>query len=138
MATHHDQATSKPPTISDGGSASRRVSNARIEQVIAQVDQEIDDQHDGGEQQHDVHDDDQVAVADRLEEQSTQAWQDEDVFDDDGADQQRGELDAEDGDHRDGGVPEAVATQGSQRVSPLARAVRMKSSRCTSTIAERT
>ena len=62
--------------------------NARVEQAIAEVDQEVDDEHDGRQQHDQVLDDDQVAIADRLEQQPAEAGQHEDVFDDDGADQQ--------------------------------------------------
>src|SRR5260370_23906578 len=91
---------------------SRRAADARVDQPIAEIDQKIDHQDDGREQHDQVLNHDQVAVADRLEEQPTQAGQNEDVFDDDGAHQEPGELNAQDGYYRDGRVAETMFVEG--------------------------
>ncbi len=64
------------------------------------------------EQHDDVADDDQVALADRLEDEPAEAGEIEDVLDDDGAGEQEGELQAHDGDDRDQRVAQHVAAQG--------------------------
>ena len=78
---------------------------------IGDVDQDVDGDHRSDQQHHHAFDDDQVALGDRLEHQPPEAGQVEDVLDDDRAGQQEGELQAEDGQHRDHRVAQRVAPQ---------------------------
>ena len=66
----------------------------------------------GDDQQHDhaLHHD-EVALADRLEDQAAEAGQEEDVLDDDRAGEQEGELQPDDGQDRDQRVAERVPAQ---------------------------
>src|SRR5260221_10711965 len=98
--------------MADGGS--RRAADTRIDQPVAEIDQKIDDQDDGRQQHDHVLNHDQGAVADRLEEQPTQAGQNEDVFDDDGAHQESGEFNAQDRYYRNIRVPKPMSVEGLQ------------------------
>src|SRR5215213_8944133 len=86
-----------------------RVADARVEPGIEQVDDEVGEHEDGDHQhgqrlRHDV-----VLVLHRLHEQPADAVQVEDLLGDDQAADQEGELDADQGDHRQQRVLERMA-----------------------------
>ena len=91
----------------------------RIDGSIGDIDQE-GDEDDGEDQKHDHRfDDDQVALGNALENQPSEAGQEEDVLDDDGARQQKGELQAENGQDGDEGVAYRVPPQRLRAGQPL-------------------
>ena len=96
-----------------------------VDEVVGDVDEEADHDHDGGDQEHRALDLVEVAVADVVEEHPADAGQVEQLLDDHDAGDQAGELDAEHRDDRDRRVAQPVDEQGLERVRPLARAVRM-------------
>src|SRR4030095_16585804 len=76
-----------------------RVLDARVEDHVGHVDQEIDRDHHEGDQHHQVLHDRVVAPADRLDEEAGDARDVEHRLGDDQATHQEGRLDADDGDH---------------------------------------
>ena len=103
-----------PPTMAVGPSAPshrRAAPQAGIDGEVEQVDEQVHHEGHEHEQHHDVeHEDDLVAV-DAVEELLAETGQREHVLDDDGADEQGGELQPEHGDDGDGGVAQPVAAQ---------------------------
>jgi hypothetical protein len=61
----------------------------------------------------------EVALGDRVQEQAAQAGHDEHPLDDDRADEQRRQLQGENGNHGDGGVAEPVPAHGRHGREPL-------------------
>src|SRR6185295_17196236 len=80
----------------------------RIDEPIEDVDEEIAEDEAHGDQQHDTLHERVVAGEDRVHHQAADAGQREDVLGDDGAADQRAELEPEHGDHRDQGVAQDV------------------------------
>src|SRR6185437_7391607 len=83
----------------------------RVDEDVAQIDEEIDEDDGEDEQHHHRLDDDQVALGDALEDQAAEAGEEEDVLDDDAAGEQERELQADDGQHRDQRVAHGVAPE---------------------------
>ena len=99
--------------------AHQRAPQPRVDRGIGEVDEEGDEDHREDQQHHHALDHDQVALADRLEHQPAEAGQEEDVLDDDRAGEQEGELQPDDGQHRDQRVAERVPAQRLAAGQPL-------------------
>ena len=112
----------------------------RIEHGVQDVDDEVDDQHGQSPARITMAcTEQQVAVGDPVEQEAAEPRDHEHALDDDGADQQRRELQAEHGDDGDGGVAQPVAHERAARASGPWRARCAGSPlRSTSSTAERT
>src|SRR5579859_6652842 len=81
---------------------------ARIDQRVSQVHQEVDDDEQQHQQQQTTLNDGVVPVGDAVEHQAPDARPGKDRLDDHGATEQAGELHAEDGDHRQHGITQGM------------------------------
>src|SRR5262249_40328759 len=93
---------------------------SRIEERVERVDGEVHDDHDRDDEEVDALDHGIVALVDGVEEESPHAGQAEDRLEDHGTPENLRDLDAEDGDHGDQGVLQAVL----EHDAPLADSLR--------------
>src|SRR5262245_1608105 len=105
----------KSPTAASQPGASVRsssaVADAGVEPGIGDVDEEVDEQEDGGDQHDERLGERVVAARDRLDEQHAQAVQVEHLLGDYQPAEQEGEFQADHGEHRKNGVLERVARE---------------------------
>ena len=94
-----------------GARASAAPPEPRVDQRIGEIDEVGDEDHRDDEEHHHALHHDEIALADRLEDQPPEAGQEEHVLDDDRAGEQEGELQADDGEDRDQRVAERVPAQ---------------------------
>src|SRR5215510_14648237 len=95
------------------------VSDARVQDGIGQVHQQVDDDVGGRDEEDRALHQREVLVQDPADDEPAEARPAEDGLDDDGAGQEVPELQAEDGHHRDGGVLQAVADHHRPPGQPL-------------------
>ena len=87
----------------------RAGADARVEQGVGEVDDEVDDDDQHGADEDDAEQQRRVAAGDRLLRQPAEARDGEDALDDDAAAEHRGRLQAEHGDERQQRVARDVA-----------------------------
>ena len=102
-----------------------RNTDARVERRVEQIDEEVHEHDNDGDEHHQVLHDRVVAPADRLDQEARDAGNVEHGLGDDQAADQEGGLDADDGDHRQQRVAQGMIVVDVLSEAPLARAVRM-------------
>src|SRR5687768_16892656 len=116
MPTVCGSAAIAPPAVSDSGSVGRSgfwgesrsgcacaTADPGVEDGVEQVDGEVREHRSEGEEQHDALHHHEVALGDRLEEEAAHAGKSEELLDDDGAADQRADLEADDRQQRERG-----------------------------------
>src|SRR5262245_48045057 len=104
-----------PPTSTRGfrrtkaSTGASAIANARVDNRVERVDQEVDQDEDGRRDDQHRLDHREVPEVDRVDDELSHARPCEHGLRDDGAAEERADLEPDHGEDRDGGVPEGVA-----------------------------